>query len=81
MDDVRTRLTRCFLGVFPDLTPEQAAHASPETVAAWDSVASVTLLTLLEEEFGVSIDVEDLAQFTSFENLQTYLQKRTEAGK
>jgi len=39
-------------------------------------MASVALLTLVEEHFGVEIDIDDLDQFTSFELILGSLQKR-----
>ena len=73
MDDVRARLVRCFEAVFPGLTPAQIEGASPERVAAWDSVANVTLLTVIEEEFGMEVPIEDLDALGSFERLLEYL--------
>jgi acyl carrier protein len=81
MVDLNARLSKCFLAIFPDLKVEEVAGSSPVTVAAWDSVATVTLLTLVEEEFGIRIDVEDLDHFTSFDNLQIYLRRRFETSE
>jgi acyl carrier protein len=76
MDEQRARLIKCFTAVFPDLSPSEIPGATPERVAAWDSVANVTLLAVVEEEFGVTIDVDDLERLTSFEGLQEYLSVR-----
>jgi acyl carrier protein len=73
MDDVRTRLMSCFAAVFPDLPAGDIERATPFTVAAWDSVANVTLITVIEEEFGVQIPAEDLDALGSFELLLDYL--------
>ena len=81
MDDVQARLEKCFLAIFPDLKPDEIVRSTPQTVMAWDSVATVTLVTLMEEEFGVQIDLEDLDEFASFENLQRYLQRRPHASE
>jgi acyl carrier protein len=70
MNNVETRLARCFAAVFPKLSPERIRAATPETVAEWDSVATVTLLTVIEEEFGRPVDIDDEAQeLMSFESL------------
>ena len=76
MDDHRTRLTQCFAAVFPDLPADEIPTATPESVAGWDSVANVTLLAVVEEEFGLAIDVDDLERLTSFEALLDYLAVR-----
>jgi acyl carrier protein len=75
MDELQQRLTNCFSAVFPELSTEQLIHASSATVPSWDSVAVITLLTVIEEEFGISIDEEDPAKFDSFQRILAYLQK------
>ena len=44
------------------------------TVEGWDSLASVTLITVIEEEFGVEVRPEELASFVSFRHVMDYLQ-------
>ena len=75
MDKLQQRLANCFCAVFPELSSEEAIQASPATVQSWDSVAVVTLLTVIEEEFGISIDEEDPATFDSFQRVLAYLQE------
>ena len=74
MDDVRARLEQCFLAVFPDLTPAELPDASPATVEAWDSLANATLVSVIEEEFGVELPMEELAELASFSLLLDHLQ-------
>ncbi|AHG90047.1 acyl carrier protein familyprotein [Gemmatirosa kalamazoonensis] len=74
MDDVRARLEQCFLAVFPDLTPAEIPDASPATVEAWDSLANATLVSVIEEEFGVELPMEELAELASFSLLLDHLQ-------
>ena len=67
MPDSRQRLIRCFQAVFPDLTDADAPRASIHRVAAWDSVAQVTLAAVVEEEFGFQFAVEELEKLDSFD--------------
>ena len=76
MADTRARLERCFAGVLPALSGAQIAQASPATVAAWDSVVSVTLFALVEEEFALEIDVLDMQGLLSFASLLKYLKEK-----
>ena len=76
MDETRQRLTNCFQIVFPDLPQEAIATASTATVTAWDSVAAITMMSVIEDEFGFELDLDDLAELDSFEKLYSYLQKR-----
>ena len=69
----RMRLAACFAAVFPELSPAEIAAATPERVAAWDSIANVTLLAVIEEEFARAIAPEDLDALTSFAALHAYL--------
>ncbi len=80
MDETRDRLTKCFEVVFPDLPQDAIAGASTATVATWDSIAAITLMNVVQDEFGLEIDLDDLANLDSFENLHSYLQKRLQAA-
>jgi acyl carrier protein len=75
MDEQKRRLANCFCAVFPELSIEEILHASPATVQSWDSVAIVTLLTVIEEEFGISIEEDDPAKFDSFQRILSYLEE------
>jgi acyl carrier protein len=76
MDEQRARLERCFAAVFPDLSTAAIAHATPLSVPAWDSIANVTLIAVVEEEFGITIESVDLEHLSSFDALLDYLTAR-----
>jgi hypothetical protein len=48
MDNVEARLLRCFSVIFPDLKENDLRNASMENVEDWDSVATVTLINVVE---------------------------------
>jgi acyl carrier protein len=73
MSEQEDRLARCFASVFPGLMPEEIRTASAESVAAWDSLAAVTLVAVVQQEFGVEINPLDLPELSSFDALRTYL--------
>jgi acyl carrier protein len=73
MDDIAARLTRCFAAVFPGLAAEQIPNAEPSTVNGWDSVASVTLIATIEEEFGSQLNPEEIGGTLSFQALSSYI--------
>jgi len=73
MDDTKARLMKCFSAVFPQLKDQEIASASLETVEGWDSVATVTLLSVIEEEFGTKFDLNALDQLASFRSILNYL--------
>jgi acyl carrier protein len=76
MDEHRSRLTRCFAAVFPDLPAAEIPAATPAGVKAWDSIAHVTLIAVVEEEFGITVDPADLEHLVSFDAFLDYLSVR-----
>ena len=72
---MQTRLAECFLTVFPDLDINSVASASAGSLPSWDSVATVTLLAVVEEEFGINVDTSDLASFDSFESILGFIRE------
>jgi acyl carrier protein len=80
MDDIEVRLMNCFSAVFPELTDEQILSATSTTVRSWDSVAVVTLVAVVEEEFGVSLEPDDLSRLSSFGGFLSSL-RRAELGR
>jgi acyl carrier protein len=77
MNDIQTRLTNSFSIVFPDIQPEEIPKASTASLAAWDSVAHITLLSAVSEEFGVEFSADDFEELVSFELIADYLESRT----
>jgi acyl carrier protein len=73
MDNVEARLTKVFETVFPDLPPDQVRTASQRTVETWDSVAAITLMNLIEEEFEMVVDFDQVAELSSFTEILEYL--------
>jgi acyl carrier protein len=80
MDDITKRLTFCFHSVFPDLPEASLAAASLSTVGEWDSVAAITLMNVLEEEFGLQLDFDRISEWDSFSSIREFLLKELRAA-
>jgi acyl carrier protein len=76
MPELDDRLARCFASVFPALDPNQIRQASVDTVPAWDSLAAVTLIAILEQEFDTQIDLMEMPELTSYNAVRDYLQRQ-----
>jgi acyl carrier protein len=70
------RLALCFSAVFPDRSREEILSASRASIKEWDSLASVTLLALIQHEFHADIDLFDLEDLDSFQKLVDYLERQ-----
>lgn len=75
MSEKDTRLVRCFASVFPELSLEEIRIVNSESVGHWDSLSTVTLTAVVQEEFNVEIAPEVIPQLNSFEAFRAYLQK------
>lgn len=81
MPDQEDRLIRCFASVFPGLTPEQIRQTSSESMGIWDSLSTVTLAAVIEEEFNLEIDPDVLPQLNSFDAFRAYLDRMSSAER
>jgi acyl carrier protein len=72
-DDMNARLVSCFRIVFPQLSAEAIPSARQDSVEAWDSVAAITLISVIEDEFQITVDLERMLELTSFAAFLAYL--------
>jgi acyl carrier protein len=63
--------------VFPDIREDEIPNASAASLASWNSIAQVTLLSSLAEEFGIDFEVEDFEQLDSYKLIVEYLEKKS----
>ena len=76
MPEIEERLEKCFALVFPKLRSAQIRSASTEDVEDWDSLASIRLAAVVEEEFGIKIPADDLPDLMSFGDFEGYVSSR-----
>ncbi len=74
--DTRTRLTRCFALAFPDLNEGEISRASTTTVATWNSLATITLVSLIEEAFDIQVRPAEMARFNSYKAILAEIESR-----
>lgn len=73
MTALKDRLADCFSAVFPNRSREELLTASRESIPEWDSLASVTLLMLLQQEFNLDIPLTELENLDSFQAMFDYV--------
>ncbi len=80
MSEQENRLIRCFASVFPGLSVEELRSMNSESAGNWDSLSTVTLAAVIQEEFSLEIDPEVLPRLDSFDAFRTYLDRLSPAG-
>lgn len=53
------------------------ATCSQKTCEKWDSMAQLNLVLELEDEFGISLEPEEIGEMTSFETVCQMVAKKT----
>jgi len=80
MTDIEPRVLRCFQNVFPGVGSARLSQATLETLPEWDSVAHVTLLSALAEEFQIELDEEWFESLTSYQTVLELVRTHTGQG-
>jgi len=80
MNDFNERLATCFSAVFPNRSREEIVSASRDSIAEWDSLAAITLLSLVQQEFDTDLDLFDLERLDSFRLILDHLQENVGAA-
>jgi acyl carrier protein len=80
MNDIQTRISHCFANVFPDVPLAEMPRTSVASLARWDSIAQVTLLSAIGEEFSLDISLDDFEELTSWALIVDYVESRTGNG-
>ena len=79
MSNVSERLIKVFAAIFPELSPEEIRVASPASVAGWSSLATINIVSLIEEEFEIDVPPDRFEDMGSFELILDYLNQTVPA--
>ncbi len=77
MSSIEERLINCFSIIFPDLRYDEIHRANTTSVAGWDSLATVTIVSVIEEEFDITISPEEYEYMISFELIRECIKDKT----
>jgi acyl carrier protein len=81
MDETENRLTKCFETAFPALPATSIPLCSQAIVDTWDSVTTIILVHVIEDEFGFEVDLDLLPQLDSFERILAYVRAQVQSFK
>jgi acyl carrier protein len=78
--EMRQRLAGCFTTAFPDLDPAKVEAASMENVATWDSMYTLNIVALVEEEFDIMIGIDEIGGLASFKAFEECVSRHLSPG-
>ena len=68
---VKTQFVECF-GISSDIVVDKLEYG---TIPQWDSVAHMTLIVGLEDEFDIMIDTDDVIDMSTFKKAKEIVSK------
>lgn len=73
MNEREQKLTECFSLIFPRLAVQEIQCASVTNIEEWDSLASVNIIAMIEEQFEIEIQPDYLENLTSYQQILKYV--------
>jgi acyl carrier protein len=80
MSDVKQQLVTCFATVFPDVSVDDIPQMAVSSQSDWDSLKTMTLVAVIEEEFEIEVSGDGTAVFMSFPLILNYVETQTDAS-
>lgn len=74
--DTLERLNDVFRSLFDDESIELTDDTTAQEVEGWDSVAHISLIFAVEEEFGIKLSAGDLKKLETVGDLRNAVERR-----
>lgn len=68
------KLTKVFADTF-GVKPEDVDGLTYQSIEQWDSVGHMTLIAAIEDNFGITMDTDDIIDLSSFGKAKAILKK------
>ena len=65
-DSLEKSVTEVLIEVFPSLNGSINYDWGPNEIEEWDSIGHMTLVAALEEEYKITLETDDIIDFSSF---------------
>ena len=76
MQDVLARVQKAFGAAFEVEPGSVSIETVPDDIKAWDSMGHVTLASSLEQEFGLTFDVDELMEMENVREIVRIVQAK-----
>ena len=67
------KLKQIMANIFETEEDEITDESSMDNIEKWDSLKHINLIIAIEEQFGISIDEEEMVEMTSFTEIKRIL--------
>ena len=74
-NEVQSQLNECFSVAFPELSAAEIPQATMESVEMWDSLATLTLVSVIEETFQIRIPLDELPNLISYAAVSNFVNR------
>ena len=64
--DNNEKYEQCFIEMF-EASRDDLSTLEYQSIQAWDSVGHMNLMGVIEEEFDIEMEIDDITDFSSFE--------------
>lgn len=61
----KQKYAQCFIEMF-DVSEDQLEKLEYQSIQAWDSVGHMNLMGVIEEEFEIEMEIDDITDFSGF---------------
>ncbi len=69
------RYLHTFVETFPGLSHSELENLQYQSVQEWDSIGHLTLIASIEQAFEISLDMDDIIEWSSFKKGKEILKK------
>jgi acyl carrier protein len=73
MDEVMMRINKVFRAVFADEKLTVDENTTPDDIEGWDSLQHINLISMLESEFGIRFDVDQIVSIEGVGDMATII--------
>lgn len=75
-EDIYERLTDVFVDVFDDEDISINDSTTSADIEGWDSLAHISLIGVVEDEFGIKFDMESLSEMKNVGRMVDLIQEK-----
>lgn len=77
MDERLSQLTELFQDVFDDDSLSISAETKINEINGWDSLIHITLMAAIQDEFGVSYDIDEITELNTVGDILISLDRKS----